>query len=192
MLRPLVLLAIWAASNNQYTPSFPGGIVAWVVCNQRKRNEYGGWLLFFYWQLYSGMVMTAVFFWINFQSYVPENFDDPSRFHLFLVSSVPSIVLFALQTAVATIMISVRTWDLVRLLRGLLVAQVVAACVAVLIDAKYFPDNVALGIMLTLVPESLWMGYFFGSKRVRHVFQTHDWDKAVEAIHPTGSTKIVI
>jgi len=191
MLRTTAALMLLAASSNQYAPSFPGGIIAWFVCNGRKRSEYGGWLLFFYWQLYSGIVMTAIFFSINFQSYVPENFDDPARYHLFLASAAPSIVLFVLQAAVATILISVRTWDLLQLLRWLIVAQVVAAMVAVMIDAKYFPENVALNITLTLIPESLWMGYFFGSKRVKHVFQTHDWDTAVEAIHPTH-TKIVL
>jgi hypothetical protein len=120
--------------------------------------------------------MTAIFFCINFQSYVPENFDQASRYYLFLASAVPTIVIFLLQGAVATILISVRTWDMLELLRWLLVAQVVAAAAAVLIDVKYFPDNVALGILLTLLPESLWMAYFFASKRVKHVFQLNDWD----------------
>jgi len=191
MMRSLALLVIAASNSNQYTPSFPGGIVAWIVCNARKRNEYGGWLLFFYWQLYSGIVMTAVFFVMNFQSYVPENFDHPATYYWFLASVVPTIVIFLLQVAVATILISVRTWDLLLLLRGLIVAQVVAAGVGVIIDVKYFPDNVALGIFMTLVPESLWMAYFFASKRVKHVFQAHDWDTAVEAMHSTH-TKLVI
>ena len=192
MLPPIAFLVLLAASSNQYTPSFPGGIVAWIVCNSRKRNEYGGWLLFFYWQLYSGIFMTALFFWINLQSYVPENFQTSAGYFWFLVSALPTIVIFALQVAVGTILTSVRTWDLLKLLRGLIAAQVVAAGVAAFINAKYFPHNLPLGVLLTLLPESLWMAYFFTSKRVKHVFQTHDWDTAVAAIYPTGTVKLGI
>ncbi|HYM78776.1 MAG TPA: hypothetical protein VE377_22585 [Candidatus Dormibacteraeota bacterium] len=191
MMRTAALLMLAASGSNQYTPTFPGGIVAWIVCNARKRNEFGGWLLYFYWQLYSGVIVTAIFFAINFQSYVPENFEHRATHYLFLASTVPVIVIFALQAAVATMLISVRTWDMLRLLRGLVAAAVIAAVASVAIDAKYFPDDLALGILMTLIPECIWLAYFFASKRVEHVFKTHDWDTAVEVIHPT-TTKLVI
>jgi len=70
-------------------------------------------------------------------------------------------------------------------LRWLIAGQVVAASIGTLIDIKYFPDNVALGIILTLSPEVLWLAYFLKSRRVRHVFKSHDWDVAVNAIYPT-------
>jgi len=189
-VRPVLLLALFAASSNGYTPTLPGGIIAWLVCNGRKKHELGGWLLFFYWQVYSGIVLTLVFFSMNFQSYVPDNFDDSSRCYWFLASTVPTIVIFALQVAVATILISVRTWDLLRLLRWLIAAQVVAASVGMLIDIKYFPENVALGIIFTLGPEILWLAYFLKSRRVLHVFKSHDWDLAVKAIYPTQPTPV--
>ncbi len=129
--------------------------------------------------------MTVLFFSMNFQSYVPENFENSATFYLFLASVVPSIVIFMLQVAVGTFLVSVRTWDLLRLLRGLIIAQVIAATIGTVIDVKYFPDNVALSLMFTLIPHLLWMGYFFKSSRVRHVFQSHDWDIAVNSIYPT-------
>jgi len=192
-MRPSIpLLALILVSNNQYTPTFPGGIIAWIVCKARKRNEYGGWLLYFYWQLYAGVVMTAIFFWINLQSYVPENFgDDRARYYWFLLSTVPTLLIFCLQVAVATILISVRTWDMLRLLRGLVLAQVVASFVALLIHAKMFPDNIGLTLTFSLIPYCCWLAYFYLSKRVKHVFKFHDWDTAVETIHPsTGITKL--
>ncbi len=182
---PTTLLALFvAASSNQYTPTFPGGIIAWIVCNARKRQEFGGWLLFYYWQLYSGVFLSVILFTIAFQSYVPENFDNHTRYRWFLISAVPSLILFALQVAVATFLISVRTWDLLRLLRRLIVAALAAASIATAIDIKYFPDNVAFNF-LTIVPGILWLAYFFKSRRVRHVFKSHDWEVAVNAIHPT-------
>ena len=189
MMRPFAFLLLAATSNNQFTPSFPGGIVAWIVCNSRKKQEIGGWLLFFFWQLYSGLIMTVIFFCGNFQSYVPENFArDPARYYWFLAAVLPTFVIFALQVAVATTLISVRTWDLLCLLRGLVLAQVVLAIVSTIIDMKFFPENLALDLMFTLLPFGCWSAYLFVSRRVEHVFRAHDWDTFVETLYPTSTT----
>jgi len=152
----------------------------------------GGWLLFFYWQLYSGVIMTIVFFCINFQSYVPENFDDQAKYYWFLASVLPSFVIFALELAVATTLISVRTWDLLCLLRGLVLAQWVAGIVSAIIDIKFFPDNLLLELIFTLIPFGCWSAHFFVSRRVEHVFRQHDWDEFVETLYPSTTTKLVI
>ncbi len=179
-----VILAAASSSGSQYTPTYPGGIlVAWLICNGAKRNPIGGWLLFFYWQLYGGLLMSSAFFAMNIQSYVPENFDNREKYLLFLVSAVPTLIFFLLQLAVGTILLSVRTWDLLKLLRWVIVGEIAAAIVSTVIDAAYFPDNVGLNF-LTIVPESLWLVYLFRSVRVKHVFQTHDWEIAVNSIYP--------
>lgn len=184
---PLLSSAIvWLilTSSSQSAPAYPGGlIVAWIICNGAKRNQIGGWLLFFFWQLYGGVIITAVLFATNIQSYVPENFDSTDRCALFLVSTVPTLMIYLAQLGVGTILLSVRTWDLLKLLRWLIGAEVVAAIISTIIDANYFPDNVGLNF-LTLVPEALWLAYFFRSKRVKHVFETHDWEIAVNSIYP--------
>jgi hypothetical protein len=180
---PLVVLAA-SSGGSQYSPTFaPGGLVAWFVCNGRKRDQIGGWLLYFYWQLYSALFISIVFFATNIQSYVPENFDSSSKFALFLASTVPVLLLFVVECAVATLLLSARTWDMFKLLRWTLVAEVAAAILGVGIDAAYFPDNVPLSGM-ALVSDLLWLGYLFRSQRVRHVFYSHDWDEAVNSIHP--------
>lgn len=188
LLGTTVSLALLATSaSNQYTPMAPGGIIAWVICNGRKKQQIGGWLLYYYWQLYAGALMSAAFFGIALQSYVPENFDDKSRYALFLTSTVPLLIVFAFQIAVGTFLISVRTWDLLRLLRWLMMAEIGASVIGVAIDSKYFPDNVGLDFF-TLIPAILWLAYFFKSKRVAHVFKLHDWDEAVKTIYPSAVT----
>jgi hypothetical protein len=72
---------------------------------------------------------------------------------------------------------------MLKLLRWILCAQVVAAVVGAGIDATYFPDNLILS-SLAIVTESLWLAYFFRSTRVRHVFNLQDWDFAVNSIYP--------
>src|SRR6266481_4960284 len=180
-----VLLA--SSSSSSTAPTLPGGILAWIICYRARRNEIGGWLLFFYWQLYGGLLTTALFFSMNLQSYVPENFDDSHKFYMFMASVVPSLILYLAQVAAGTILLSVRTWDLLQLLRWVTAGQVAAAILSIVIDSNYFPDNVPLNF-LTLIPRSLWLGYLFRSARVKHVFKSHDWDVAVNSMHPERAT----
>jgi hypothetical protein len=177
------LLTLLTGTGTQSTPMLPGGIVAWIICNGRKRNPIGGWLLFYYWQLWSGLVVSAVFFALNIQSYVPENFDNGKLFAIFLAASVPTLLVLLVQAVVATMLLSFRTADMLRLLRWTLAASVVAFASGIAIDAKYYPEN-AVFLTLGLIQETLWMFYFFKSARVRHVFDRHDWDVAVHTIHP--------
>ena len=179
----VALIATAGSDSNNYTPGLPGGAIAWWVCNSRKRQQIGGWLLFYYWQIYSGVVITILFFVLAFQSYVPESYDDPNKFRLFLASNVPILMLFAMQLAVATMLISVRTWDLLKLLRWLMITELAAATVALVIDYGHFPDTMVFDF-LTIGPTAVWLAYFFRSKRVAHVFNSHDWDTAVDTIHP--------
>lgn len=127
--------------------------------------------------------MTALLFATNIQSYVPENFETGDRFALFVFSAVPTLIIYLAQVAVGTILLSVRTWDVLKLLRWLIGAEVVAVAISTVIDANYFPDNVWLNF-LTLIPQTLWLAYFLRSTRVRHVFKTHDWEIAVNSIYP--------
>jgi len=181
----VLLLAVLAASGSQTTPTLPGGgaIVAWIICNRRKREAIGGWLLLYFWQVYSGLVVSAVFFSFNIQSYIPENFDSGTRFTLFLASVVPSLVLLLVQAAVATLLLSVQTWGMLRLLRWILFGQIVAGVIGLAIDFTNSPDNAALSIF-GIIPDALWLAYFFRSTRVHHVFNQQDWDVAVKAIYP--------
>jgi hypothetical protein len=183
LVADVVLLVLATSGCNPSTPALPGGIIAWIVCNGRKRNPVGGWLLFYYWQLWSGLFISGVFFAINIQSYVPENFETGRLFGLFLASTVPVVLLLLVQIVVATVILSFRTPDMLRLLRWTLVAQVVVVAGGAAIDAKYYPDNIAFSVV-ALIQETLWMVYFFKSTRVRHVFESQDWEIAVQSIYP--------
>ena len=179
----VLLVTMLVSSGTQATPALPGGIIAWIVCNGRKRSPIGGWLMFYYWQLFGGLLLSAVFFASTIQSYVPENFDSGTRFALFLASAAPGLILLLIQASVATLLLSVRTWNMLRLLRWTLLAQTVAAGIALILDAAYFPENQVFSI-LQIFQEGLWLAYFFRSTRVRHVFNLQDWDIAVNSIYP--------
>jgi len=83
-------------------------------------------------------------------------------------------VLYSVQLAVPTILIPVRTWDRMKLLRWLIAGEIAAAIIGTVIDVGYFPDNLVFDF-ITLVPAALWWAYLFKSRRVVHVFESHDW-----------------
>ena len=139
--------------------------------------------MLFYWNLYGGLVLSSVLFATTIQSYVPENFDSTSQFVLFLASSVPGLLLFVVECAVATLLLSARTWDMLKLLRWVIMAELAVAVLGAGIDAVYFPDNLGF-CLFTIVPNFIWLAYFFRSTRIQHVFCLHDWDVAVTSIHP--------
>lgn len=181
---PLSVFAAGTNGGSPYSPTFsPGYLIAWWICNGRKKNPIGGWLLYFYWQLYAGLLMSSVFFVINIQSYVPENFESTSTCSLFLLSAVPSLLLLVVKCAVATLLLQARTWDMLKLLRWIMIADLAADIIATGIDGAYFPDNMAI-TLLALVSDLIWLGYLFRSNRVKHIFLTHDWEQAVQSIHP--------
>lgn len=179
-----LLLQASSDRTHPFTPSPIGILLAWWICNRNKRNPIGGWLMFYYCQVYGGILVTLFMFALNFQSYVPENFESSSRFALFLASVLPVLVLVFVQAAVATFLLSVRTSDMIKLLRWVMMAFVGFALAGTVIDAFYFPENTRFSLM-SLVPATIWLAYFFQSKRVQHVFMRHDWDTAVEKMYPS-------
>jgi hypothetical protein len=190
MFAPLPAIAVLLAdsSSSAYTPSFPGGIVAWIVCYSRRKQAIGGFLMFYYWSLYAGILVTLLLFGVNLQSYVPESFEDEKLYHLFLVSVVPLLIVYFLQLVVASLMLRVRSLDMLRLLRGLLLAELACALIGVAIDLAHFQDNVPLDAY-TIVCSLIWVAYFFISKRVTHVFGLNDWEAAVDAFYPSDTPK---
>lgn len=182
-----VLNLATSSSGSQYTPTFPGGIlVAWLICNGAKRNQIGGWLLFFYWQLYAGILMTAAFFAMNIQSYIPENFESTGKYLLFLASAVPDILLYLVMLTVGTLLLVTRTWDVLKLLRWVIGLSLAVKIAGLVIDAIYFPDSNELEALtyISIISSALWLAYLFRSVRVKHVFKTHDWEIAVNSIYP--------
>ena len=191
MFAPLsdVATFIVGSSNSSYTPSFPGGgILAWLVCYSKRKQAIGGFLMFYYWSLFGGIVVTLLLFGVNFQSYVPESFGDTKLYHLFLVSVVPLLIVYFMQVIVASVMLRVRSWDMLKLLRGLLLAELACALVGVAIDAVHFQANVPLDAY-TIICSLVWVVYFFISKRVMHVFGSNDWETAVDAFYPPDTPK---
>jgi len=190
---PILVLAADTAQP-QSAPTSPfgiGSLVGWVVCARRKREAIGGWLMYYYWILYAGMIFTAVMLPVRLQDYTPQNFDDRSLFLESMCSVVPPLVLLALQAAVATFLLVIRNIEMLRLLRYTLMAALAASLVGSVLSSMYFPEQLPIHIS-AVISNAIWLAYLFVSQRVKHVFVLNDWDVAVQTIHPSqGPLKVV-
>ena len=72
-----VALLVLASSEAPSAPSFPlgGGIIWWIICARRKQHAIGGWLLFYFWQIFSGAALAAILLvTLAYRGYSPEMF----------------------------------------------------------------------------------------------------------------------
>jgi hypothetical protein len=152
-----------------------GTVVIWLICANRKKKEIGGWLLLFYIQMYGGALMTLIFTPVSISNYNPASWvETPALYPLFLISTLPGIVLRFVELFVAERARRGRSWTLIRTLRMLLWIDIGAAIVGALIDGAYFEDSLPLSVLALAWP-SIWLPYFYFSKRVRRVFDIKDW-----------------
>lgn len=183
-MRTILGLLAFSTANSQYTPSYgPGALIAWWICHSNRRSPIGGWLLYYFWQLYGGIAITAAFLFVNIESYVPENFANTRMYLLFLASVVPVIIASFAQMIAATFLLIVRSPEMLRLVKILIAVEFGTSVVGLAIEAMYYPDNLFLSAIGT-VNCLLWLAYFYRSSRVQYVFCSRDWDSAVKLIYP--------
>jgi hypothetical protein len=166
------------SSSSANTPAFPGigGIVWWVICSRRRQQSIGGWLLFYFWQVFSGAVLsTVLFLTLSYKNFAPEIFGTKGDFALFILSVAPTMVLLLVQAAIALILLNIREWEVVKILRVVVLLHVCFAWLGVSIDLLKWQDNIGLALY-DAIPMTLWLIYLFRSVRVERVFKHHDWE----------------
>ncbi len=99
-------------------------------------------------------------------------------------------MVYTVQAIVGILLLSVRTWDMLKLLRNLIIAELICASLSLVIDVTYFTNNTFLHVY-TIAISSAWICYFFISKRVIHVFKLNDWESFVEVIYPSTPPKAI-
>src|SRR3989441_5766468 len=100
-----------------------------IVSYSRRKEEIGGWLFFYYGQLYLGSVLTVLLLLANFQP------ADP----LYLFTIVPLSAIIIAQTVVAHRLRRTRDPAYLIPLRRILWAHLVFAIIKIAIDSKYSP-----------------------------------------------------
>jgi len=150
-------------------------IVTAIICYARRKKPIGGWLLYFFWSIFGGGLITAIFVAAGIKNYLPASWSDGFSYSLFLLSAVPSIVIQAGLVAAAVALLRSRDWRWAIRIRWMLAADIFVGIVAALIHSKFFHSSLFLDVYGLIFP-SIFLPYMLWSKRVRRVFQSKDWD----------------
>src|SRR6266481_2399535 len=95
----------FAASESQRPPvpaAAVGALIMWWICSRRKQQPIGGWLLYYFIQLYLGFVLVLFMTVIALENYRPAAWEDCTLYYLFLLSTVPGFLIEIAQVVVAT------------------------------------------------------------------------------------------
>ena len=164
-------------SNSPTIPWVAVAIIAWILCYQKRKNPIGGWLLYFFIQLFTGLLYSQVRLLMSAKNYSPSNWHESSLYTLFLLSTLPAEIVLLVEAVVGAVLLQNRTWRLVNILRGVLVARLLFGLLSIAIDKSHFPSGLTPR-SAEVILSTIWLLYFSTSTRVKQVFKTHDWIKS--------------
>ncbi|MFH0812459.1 MAG: DUF2569 family protein [Pseudomonadota bacterium] len=175
---------VLAANQSPGQQTFGAGLfIAWAIAYLSRRRAIGGWLLYFYIQLYLSTVFSLFFLPTTLSNLRPGQWDRANLYVLYILSTVPVLVTTALEVWAATKLLFRRSEKNVAFLRKILVALMVVSAAALTIDLAYFKEAVTLYFdIVTLIFSLVWFAYFLKAKRIRLVFIENAWDHSTYVV----------
>lgn len=171
-------VAYAATANATQNPAAGTGIfIAFAIALYlSRRRAIGGWLLYFYFQLYIGILISLFFIPQIISNLDPNQWDDSFLYVMSFLSVVPVLVLQLLKVAIATFLLFQRNKRNVKYLRNIIFCLVLANTGAVIIDLLYFKDDPSIFFdAIILIFAIIWLLYFWKSQRVKMVFVDNNW-----------------
>lgn len=149
-------------------------ILVVVSCYHSRKKPIGGWLLFFFYQIWIGGAAALFTTITKMDQFLPSAWSGDSHYAVFLFGTLPHIFMLFIQTIVATVLYFRKEVKWLKLLRGLLCVTFVAVVLHNVIDGTVFHQNGAATAFFSLpaVLLAIWIAYLFLSKRVKAVFET--------------------
>jgi len=191
MVTLLLLMAspAYAASSTPATAGAPL-FIALAIAYLSRRRSVGGWLFYYYFQLYGSVLIVFLIGAAAIDNFKPASWDDNALYGLFIISVVPVYLVKAAEVIMASklLMKRLRNTKNVNYLRYTLVAAIIFNLIGVIIDYYHFIDNIAFST-LTLVFSIIWYFYFTDSYRVYYVFNQWEGKWNYEAFRHSKSIK---
>jgi hypothetical protein len=147
------------------------GIVAIV----RRKRAIGGWLFYFFCQVFLGLALTAAS--TQWKNYSPNEWDSAVRYFLFTLSNLSRVILLAAIAIIGIVLVETREWHWVVALQYALATYAFVTILKLPVDSYCFPSSTTRDAMSLAFPV-VWMGYFSVSRRVRKVFRERSWGGA--------------
>jgi len=174
---PEIVYATTQSGNSSHL-KFPilGVLISWIICYRTKKKEIGGWLLYYYIQLYSGIGFLVLITLQTYDNYLPHSWHDNSLYALYLLTKIPIDILYLMEAIIASFILNsrLRSKRIVNYLLGIFVFQFVFISIELIVNLVQW-DNATIFNYTSLLLPVIWFLYFFKSKRVHQVFIKHRW-----------------
>jgi hypothetical protein len=166
----------FAASNSTPMAGAGGLWVAFAIAYLTRRRAFGGWLFYYYFQLYGTVAITALLSGAIAENLASSGWEDKPMYSLFLISVLPYYLLKAAEIIIASVLFlrKYRLQKLVNYVRLIILGQIVASGISLFIDYSHFPDNLPLTVF-SLSFSIIWFLYFTNSFRVHWVLTHPEW-----------------
>jgi hypothetical protein len=158
----------------------PFGLLFALLCWFRRKEEIGGWLMFFYYQIYAGMFLSVLIVAKQIGVYMPRPWKNETNHIFFIIAAIPRLVGFLMILIIATILLKKRELSWLSKLRLVMGIELTLMACSLLIDVYRFPSAFTFNLTQAILL-SLWLTYFYQSQRVHQVFVTHDWGAQLRA-----------
>jgi len=169
------------ASESYKSSPVPGGfgftaLILFIICYSRRKKEIGGWLLYYFIQLYLATGILIIYALFSLSDYRPSTWDSTIRYALFLLTTIPGYLFLFAQTIVSFWLLSSedRNWRNVNILRLIFLLDLIFSIVAIPINITLWPARVGFNV-IALIWLAIWLSYFSFSKRVHSVYKNKDW-----------------
>ena len=166
-----------APSNRNIGFPFMGTAIAALICYKARKDAIGGWLLYYYIQLYAGAFFLCIISLYSISNYYPQNWADKPLYTLYLLSTIPNHIASIFEITVASFLLRKRFRNAsnVNTLRIVFAFALISSIIGIFIDLAHWKELVPLDI-LGILYWGTWFQYFKLSKRVDSVFRRNDWD----------------
>jgi hypothetical protein len=144
----------------------------------RRRHAIGGWLFYFFFATYAGLASVLFTIRSDLRALNADYWPSASRYHWYLVATLPVEVLYFSIVIAATSLVLARTERRLKILRGVLwLTLIVSIVCGTLIVFKPPLEILAISNFAIASSALFWSLYFMDSARVKRVFVTHDWSE---------------
>lgn len=159
-------------------PAASGLFLGLAIAYLSRRRKIGGWLLYYYLQLFLSVVLMCVVSLPTVAKQIqPAEWDNASLYVWYVLSTVPVLAVLIGEVALSTVLLFRRNEATLRLLRLTQLALVVVAAASLCIDVVHFDEPATIFLdSYSLFFAVVWAWYFRKATRVHMVFVEHSWD----------------
>ncbi len=172
-----------AESTQTAKPPAAIGVTFWLllICYWNRKKPIGGWLLYYFITLFVGSIMSIIliFFTLTLSNFNPMNWENKSRYFLYIITTVPGYVFLLSQILLSYYLLSEirRDWKHIQILRKILLADFIFSVFYIPIEITYWSltGSTILNGFSAMV-SLIWYFYFKKSIRVKCVFKDKAWN----------------